>query len=185
MATQLMSQCHFMLMAFLVLLFCQAALHKTTSLRRFSGYVADYHPRLEAFSFPLAVGLLAAECAAIVLSVIPSTSTAGQCLLALLLAVYTLALATALISGKTQIVCGCGETPVQVSARAIVRNLCLLSLAAVMLGMPDDHISNLALGVALTAGFMLWVAYLLTEQLQHNSDLKQRLTNPNPDQESL
>lgn len=182
---QLLSQSHLMLLAFLALLFCQAALHKASDLRRFSGYLADYHPRLVTNSFRLAAILLALEASGVAFSVIPATSRYGQSLLALLLAIYTLALVIARRSGKSQIVCGCGETPVRLSSTIILRNLCLLGLAAMMLITPQRSLSMAAFASAVAAGFMLWMVWMLIEQLLHNSDFKQRLTQSTSDQEPL
>jgi hypothetical protein len=185
MMAQLLSQVHLALLAFLALLFCQAALHKAGDLRRFSGYLAHYHSRLAPLSFPLAGALLMAEGVAVALCVIPATSFCGQSLIAALLTLYTLALVIAKTRGKTEIVCGCGETPVRVSTKTLLRNLCLLAVAALMLASPSQPLSYAACASAAAAGLLLWIVWLLSEQLLRNSDLKQYLTPPSPDQELL
>ena len=180
MAAQLLSQAHLALLAFLALLFCQAALHKAGDLRRFSGYLADYHERLAPFSLPLAGTLLLLEGVAVALSVVPATSLWGQSLMALLLTLYTGALILAKSRGKTEIVCGCGATPVRVSVKTLVRNFCLLAVAALMLASPSQPLSYGACASAAAAGSLLWIVWLLSEQLLRNSDLQQQLTQPIP-----
>lgn len=175
MAAQLLTACHFTLLTLMVLLFIQAALHKAGDLRRFSGYLADYHPALRSPSMPLAALLLAAEAAATLLTLLPATSRIGQAALLALLTLYTAALALRLASGKGAIECGCGGAPVQVSPRTLARNLCLLALAALMAALPASGLDRAVLGVAILAGFTLWLGYQLVEQLLRNSDLKQRI----------
>lgn len=184
MASQLMASCHFMLMTFMVLLFVQAALHKGSDVHRFSGYVANYHRFLQPFSLALAYLLLTLEIAAITLAIFPVTSVAGQYLLFSLLSLYTLAMALSVSSGKRTIDCGCGGTPVMLSARTTVRNFCLLILCVLMITLPAEAVSRLALIAAIIAGLTLWVGYLLTEQLMRNSDLENRFRDSLHDQES-
>ncbi|WP_204365650.1 MauE/DoxX family redox-associated membrane protein [Yersinia mollaretii] len=184
MASQLMALCHFMLITFIALLFIQTALHKGSDVRRFSGYVANYHHLLQPFSLPLAYLLLTLEIAATALAIFPATSVFGQSLFLMLLALYTLMMILGVIGGKRAIDCGCSGTPIMVSPQTVVRNLCLIMLCVLMIVLPAVPISQPTLTAAIIAGFILWMGYLLTEQLMRNSDLINRFRYSLHDQEA-
>lgn len=183
MVSQFMAPCHFMLMTFMALLFIQTALHKGSDIRRFSGYVANYHRFLPPFSLVLAYLLLTLEIVATALAIVPATSVFGQGLFLLILAQYTLAMTLSIIGGTRAIDCGCGGPAVMVSPQTLVRNLCLLMLCVLMIALPAESISRPVLIAAIFAGFTLWMGYILAEQLMRNSDLINRFRYSLHDQE--
>ncbi len=161
---------HLTLLTFLVLLFTQAALHKASDLRRFSGYIANYSSKLASISLALASALLGAEIAAVLLSVSGQYSPFGALLMLILLACYSGAMWVSLQHNQREIECGCGGAPVMVSGKTIVRNSVLAALTVVVL-VTDYQTLNLAERlVALASGCLLWLGYFLVEQLLHNQD---------------
>lgn len=171
MSTSWITQYHLTLMTFFVLVFIQAALHKGSDLRRFSGYISQYSHHFEQRAYPLAVLLLVCEIAAVALSITPATNALGEGLMLLLLIGYTLAMSLQLRSGQREIDCGCGGTPIVVSRRTLMRNATLIVLAGSMLLTANQPITSLSLALAIGGGMLLWFGYYLLEQLMHNQDL--------------
>ncbi|WP_241669824.1 MauE/DoxX family redox-associated membrane protein [Vibrio furnissii] len=171
MSTSWITQYHLTLMTFFVLVFIQAALHKGSDLRRFSGYISQYSRHFEPRAYPLAVLLLVCEIAAVALSITPATNAVGEGLMLLLLISYTFAMSLQLRSGQREIDCGCGGTPIVVSRRTLMRNATLIVLAGSMLLTANQPITSLSLALAIGGGVLLWFGYYLLEQLMHNHDL--------------
>lgn len=171
MSTSWITQYHLTLMTFFVLVFIQAALHKGSDLRRFSGYISQYSRHFEPRAYPLAVLLLVCEIAAVALSITPATNAVGEGLMLLLLMGYTFAMSLQLRSGQREIDCGCGGTPIVVSRRTLMRNTTLMVLAGSMLLTANQPITSLSLALAIGGGMLLWFGYYLLEQLMHNHDL--------------
>ncbi|WP_242011023.1 MauE/DoxX family redox-associated membrane protein [Vibrio furnissii] len=171
MSTSWITQYHLTLMTFFVLVFIQAALHKGSDLRRFSGYISQYSRHFEPRAYPLAVLLLVCEIATVALSITPATNALGEGLMLLLLMGYTLAMSLQLRSGQREIDCGCGGTPIVVSRRTLMRNATLIVLAGSMLLTANQPITSLSLALAIGGGMLLWFGYYLLEQLMHNHDL--------------
>ncbi len=171
MSTSWITQYHLTLMTFFVLVFIQAALHKGSDLRRFSGYISQYSRHFEPRAYPLAVLLLVCEIAAVALSITPATNAVGEGLMLLLLIGYTFAMSLHLRSGQREIDCGCGGTPIVVSRRTLMRNATLMVLAGSMLLTANQPITSLSLALAIGGGVLLWFGYYLLEQLMHNHDL--------------
>ncbi len=170
MLTPWISSLHLSLLTFVILVFTQAALHKASDLRRFSGYVANYSPKLEKVSFAIASGVLLVESGAIILSVTSRYSQFGVGVMLLLLACYTTAMIISLKTHQGEIDCGCGGTPIIVSTKTIVRNSILGCLMLVILMTHYLPLTIIELTVSLCSGFALWLAYFLVEQLLHNQD---------------
>lgn len=171
MSTSWITQYQLTLMTFFVLVFIQAALHKGSDLRRFSGYISQYSRHFEPRAYPLAVLLLVCEIAAVALSITPATNAVGEGLMLLLLISYTFAMSLQLRSGQREIDCGCGGTPIVVSRRTLMRNATLIVLAGSMLLTANQPITSLSLALAIGGGVLLWFGYYLLEQLMHNHDL--------------
>lgn len=171
MSTSWITQYHLTLMTFFVLVFIQAALHKGSDLRRFSGYISQYSRHFEPRAYPLAVLLLVCEIAAVALSITPATNAVGEGLMLLLLISYTFAMSLQLRSAQREIDCGCGGTPIVVSRRTLMRNATLMVLAGSMLLTANQPITSLSLALAIGGGVLLWFGYYLLEQLMHNHDL--------------
>ncbi|GAA0504922.1 hypothetical protein GCM10009414_13470 [Tatumella terrea] len=185
METDLLSQIHFALLTFLVLLFSQSLLHKRQGLLRFSGYIANYHPVFSRHSYRIAQGLALAEALVLLMSLIPHTTLLGQSGMFALLLIYLSAIGYALITGKTAVECGCGDTPLRVSGRLLLRNILLLLSATGLLCLPMQTTGVLSLTASVCAGGLLWVCYQLFEQLIRNSDLQHQLTAKSSSREGL
>ncbi|SDH22496.1 Methylamine utilisation protein MauE [Vibrio xiamenensis] len=161
---------HLTLLTFMVLVFTQAALHKASDLRRFSGYIANYSPKLDKASMAIATALLGAEIAAVLMSISAQYTDLGAGLMLILLACYTSAMWQSLKNNHREIDCGCGGTPVVVSRKTIVRNSVLAALTGLILVTHYQALNLAELLVALMSGCVLWLGYFLVEQLLHNQD---------------
>ncbi|PLR30160.1 methylamine utilization protein MauE [Chimaeribacter coloradensis] len=167
---------HVSVLTFLTLLFSQAALHKLSDLRRFSGYVADYGVLPPRLTLPVTRLLAGAEALAIALALIPAASQTGLVLMGALLALYGGVMLLALRRGKRRIDCGCGGVAQPLSRLLVVRNGLLLALAALaaLTGHAPVALPNLA--VAMVGGVLLWASYQLLEQLLRLHSLRAALT---------
>jgi uncharacterized membrane protein YphA (DoxX/SURF4 family) len=167
---------HLCVLTFLALLFCQAALHKLSDPRRFSGYVADYGVLPPALALPATWLLAAAEGAAIVLTLVPATSASGLVLMGALLALYGGVMTLALRRGKRHIDCGCGGARQPLSRLLPARNALLLALAGLAALTGGQPVALLNLAVAMLFGLVLWLGYQLLEQLLRLHSLRAQLT---------
>lgn len=154
----------------LALLMLQAAVHKVRSGVRFHAQLSAYRLLPELLVAPAAWLFALAEIAAMLLLVIPATRTVGAILAAVLMFIYTGAVVISLLRGRTEIDCGCGDTPVPLSGGLVGRNLVVIAAAVVLAGAaaPDPVPGLLAsalLGLALLAACILWAAL---EQLLAN-----------------
>jgi hypothetical protein len=126
---------HAWLRASLALLFALAAAHKLRAPRAFAAQLAAYRLLPDAASLPAALALAAAELGAAVALCLPALARAGAGVAALLLGLYTGAIATNLVRGRRAIDCGCGLTPRPLGADLLARNA-LLSLCALATWLP-------------------------------------------------
>ncbi|MCC6734802.1 MAG: methylamine utilization protein MauE [Bauldia sp.] len=155
--------------AFTALVFARAAWHKLADFTGFTGFVADYRLVPEAQVKAVSTGLVAAEVAIPLLLLVPATQAMGAVLAILLLGTYALAMGINILRGRTRVECGCGGAPTLLSPALLVRNAVLAAIAALVLvaaGRLQLSFGDAAAAVAL--GFMLWVAFLLAEQVISN-----------------
>lgn len=121
---------HVVAAGFIVVVLVRAVGDKLQGYMLYSATLADYR-LLPAFAVPFAAAaLLAVEALAIVLLLIPAACGLGAVLAVLLFTLYGMALALALLSGRTEIECGCGGEGQLVSWGLVARNVALAAIAA-------------------------------------------------------
>jgi len=149
---------------FLALLFLRAGVHKLGDRDRFRGILGAYAilPARTLTAAVFAIGVL--ELATAILLLVPMARGLGATLASALLALYALAMASALVRGHYLIDCGCGESPETVSWLLVARNTVLAALAApTATGLTGRGTSLAADASALAIGmlvFVLWLAAL-------------------------
>ena len=152
-------------------IFLFAAAHKARNYLAFRGILSQYKLLPEALVGIVAAAIVVAEIAAALLLLAPTDLLPGvpaAALAALLLCVYTGAIAVNLVRGRTAIDCGCGGEPTPLSGWLLARNGLLLGLAftAGTGATPEWAPSLLLLAAAPTA--FLWSAYAIGNQLLAN-----------------
>ncbi len=153
----------------LALLFFMAARHKFSNLEHFQAQLSAYQ-LLPSASVPAASRVLPwLEMSLVFLLLIPFTRAFAASAAASLLVVYAFAMAANLLRGRSEIDCGCGDTPQTLSVWLIVRNA-VLAAGALLLILPVVQrsllLSDAVFLVLLTAG--LAMTYLTVEQLVRN-----------------
>ncbi|MEX2334920.1 MAG: MauE/DoxX family redox-associated membrane protein [Pseudohongiella sp.] len=156
----------------LALLFLLAARHKISAHRRFEAQLAAYRLLPDALISPAARVLPWLEIAVAIRLLFAVTRPVGAVLAATLLAVYALAMGINLSRGRSQIDCGCGDTPQSLSGLLVLRN-CVLAIGALMLLAPVAarplNILDMVFAVLFVAACSL--SYTLFEQLSRNHTL--------------
>ncbi|MEX0738347.1 MAG: MauE/DoxX family redox-associated membrane protein [Pseudohongiella sp.] len=156
----------------LALLFLLAARHKISAHRRFEAQLAAYRLLPDALISPAARVLPWLEIAVAISLLFAVTRPVGAVLAATLLAVYALAMGINLSRGRSQIDCGCGDTPQSLSGLLVLRN-CVLAIGALMLLAPVAarplNILDMVFAVLFVAACSL--SYTLFEQLSRNHTL--------------
>ncbi len=154
---------------FTALIFARAAWHKLADFTEFTGFVADYRLLPDAQVKTASAALVAVEVAIPMLLLIPATQASGAVLAMLLFGLYALAMGINIARGRTSVECGCGGAPTLLSPVLLIRNAVLAGLAALVLvaaGSLQLSFGDAAAAVAL--GSMLWVTFLLSEQVLAN-----------------
>ena len=152
-------------------IFLFAAVHKARNYLSFRGVLSQYNLLPEALVGIAAPAVVAAEIlAALALltpaGILPGVPTAS--LAALLLCLYTGAIAVNLMRGRTAIDCGCGGEPTPLSGWLLARNALLLGLAfTAATGATPKWTPGLLLLAAAPTAF-LWSAYAIGNQLLAN-----------------
>lgn len=156
----------------LALLFFMAARHKLRDNRRFEAQLAAYQLVPESLLRVSAKTLPWLEMSLVFMLLIPFTRPLAASLAATLLVVYALAMAVNLQRGRSEIDCGCGDTPQPLSWLLLVRNAVLAS-GAMMLVMPVTTRAITTLDLIFVALFtaVLAMAYLMVELLVKNHSL--------------
>ena len=152
-------------------IFLFAAVHKLRNRPAFQGILGQYRLLPEPLVPAAAAALVALEIAAAVALLAPAglvSRAAASTLAALLLCLYTGAIAVNLLRGRTAIDCGCGGRPTPLSAWLIARNALLLGLAwaaGAAATVPQTPVLYL---LAAAPTVFLWCAYAIANQLLAN-----------------
>jgi hypothetical protein len=141
----------------LALLFALAALHKLRAPAAFRARLADYRMLPRRALAPVAVGLATAELATSALLCAPGFGALGARFAALLLALYTAAIAANLLRGLRGIDCGCGPVARPLEPALLIRNALLL-LCALLAALPTAprplvsvDLASIGMGIAAAA----------------------------------
>lgn len=156
----------------LALLFLLAARHKISAQRRFEAQLAAYRILPESLVTPVARVLPWIEIAVAASLLFAITRPFGATMAATLLAMYAVAMGINLSRGRSQIDCGCGDTPQALSGLLLLRNS-VLAVGALLLLAP---VATRPLGMLDMVFAALFVAacslsYSLFEQLSRNHTL--------------
>ncbi|HDZ08481.1 MauE/DoxX family redox-associated membrane protein [Pseudohongiella sp.] len=156
----------------LALLFLLAARHKISAHRRFEAQLAAYRILPESLVSPAARVLPWLEIAVAASLLFATTRPVGAVLAATLLATYALAMGINLSRGRSQIDCGCGDTPQSLSGLLVLRN-CVLAIGALLLLAPVATRPLNALDMLFAVLFVAAcsLSYTLFEQLSRNHTL--------------
>jgi methylamine utilization protein MauE len=156
----------------LALLFLLAARHKISAHRRFEAQLAAYRILPDSLVSPVARVLPWLEIAVAASLLFAITRPVGAVLAAAMLTLYALAMGINLKRGRSQIDCGCGDTPQSLSALLLLRN-CVLTVGALLLLAP---VATRPLNTMDMLFAVLFVAacsfsYSMFEQLSRNHTL--------------
>ncbi|TFH73843.1 methylamine utilization protein MauE [Gammaproteobacteria bacterium LSUCC0112] len=156
----------------LALLFFMAARHKLRDNRRFEAQLAAYQLVPESLLRISAKTLPWIEMSLVFLLLIPATRPFAASMAATLLVVYALAMAVNLSRGRSEIDCGCGDTPQPLSVMLLVRNAVLVA-GALLLVVPVIERAITTFDLVFIALFtaVLATAYLMVEMLVKNHSL--------------
>ncbi len=160
---------HLVITASLVLLFMTAARHKFRAGARFAGTLGAYGLLPDSLVGAFARGLPVLELAVAVFLLLPATRPWAAAAAAGLLGIYGLAMLVNLWRGRSQIDCGCGETPQALSGWLVARNLALL-VAALALTLPARPLVfgvGSAVVLLILTG-LLTITYVMLGQLIQN-----------------
>jgi len=150
----------------IALVFLRAAWHKLRDLEAFTDLVANYRIVPARAVFTASHGLFAAEISVVPGILVPQLQSIGSGLAMALLLAYAAAIASNLIQGRRELHCGCGSSRQRIGWPLVVRNLALAGIAA--LALPADPLSPALRTLAATSGLVLWIGFLLLEQLLAN-----------------
>jgi uncharacterized membrane protein YphA (DoxX/SURF4 family) len=153
----------------LALLFFMAARHKLSDNRRFQAQIAAYQLIPESLLSFSAKTLPWIEMSLVFTLLIPYTRALAASVAATLLVVYALAMAVNMIRGRSEIDCGCGDTPQTLSPLLLLRNA-VLATGALILVVPvvDRAITTIDLIFVALFTAVLATAYLMVELLVRN-----------------
>jgi hypothetical protein len=156
----------------LALLFFLAAHHKLAEGAHFDAQLGAYRVLPEALLPVVARLLPITELAIAVLLILPVTRTAAAFAAAALVTVYALGMLINLLRGRTDIDCGCGAEPQEISYWLVLRNAILAS-AALLIAMPAVPRPLGVLDIALIALFapLLAASYAMAGQLIANQSV--------------
>lgn len=154
---------------FMALLFARALVHKLADVTAFGGFLADYGILPPSLVRPAAVAVLVAEGLVIATLLVPAAWTVGSLLAAALLAVYGLAIAHAVRSGRRWIECGCGGAMQPVSWPLVARNALLAAVALLGTAGAGGSLDTGEAVAVIAAGFAVFLGYMLADQILGNA----------------
>ncbi|MGZ9810804.1 MauE/DoxX family redox-associated membrane protein [Pseudoroseicyclus sp. H15] len=156
------------------LIFLRALYHKVSEFTEFTGFVADYRILPEALVRPASYGLVIAEGAVVLGTVVPGGLRYAMVLGAGLFLLYAAAIGINVSRGRTTVECGCGGAPQAVGPALLWRNGILAAVALLAAALPSGGLPALSVVAALAAGILLWVAFLMADLLLSNASLARR-----------
>ena len=153
---------------FLVLLFIRALLHKVSDLVRFTGFLGNYNVVPHASLTIAAYGLIAVEGLIVLLLVTPQFNQLGAILAIGVLFLYAAVIALNVAKGNREIECGCGGPAMLLSYRLVLRNIVLAAIALSLVFSIYGPIAMTDTAVAVACGAILYLLYVVAEQLLAN-----------------
>jgi methylamine utilization protein MauE len=152
---------------FVSLVFARSIFHKLTDFESFAAFVAAYRLVPEVAVATVSRLVIILEIMAMVALLMPRLRAQGGALAIGMLLAYAGAMSINILRGHRQIDCGCGGASQPLSWPLVTRNLVLAGCATpAFLG--SEELALGAAGLVATSGFVLWLGYLLSEQLLAN-----------------
>lgn len=156
--------------AILVAVFIRGLWHKLAEHELFRVTLADYGLVPASWVGPVAIGLTAAEAAAVLGLVVPATRAAAALGAALLLGVYATAIAINLRRGHVTIDCGCGGPGHGLSWLLVARNVVLITIAGLAALPAGERTMGVAdAAVVVLAVVTVWLLIAAVEQAASNA----------------
>lgn len=159
------------LTVFIALILARAAWHKLSEFTEFTGFVADYRLFPDRLVVPASAAIAGAEVLTVVLQLVPGGQVYGLALAVALLSAYALGMAINIRRGRTSIECGCGGSVQPLSWGLVVRNLILVGFALTAAALAPYGLDAAGAITALASGFIVWIGFLLVEQILANASL--------------
>lgn len=147
------------------LLFARAAWHKFSDFTAFTGFVADYDLVPEKQVRLASFGLAGLEGLVVAAMLVPGGNVLAAVVAIGLLGLYASGMAINIGRGRDRIECGCGGAVQPLSWQLVGRNITLIALAALCLIGSPYALSLGEAAAAVFSGFIVWVGYLLIEQI--------------------
>lgn len=160
---------------FIALIFVRAAWHKLGEFTEFTGFVADYKVLPETFVTPVSAAIVGAELLVVLLQLLPGGQVFGLLLALTLFGAYAAVMSINIVRGRTSIECGCGGAVQPLSWTLVGRNGVLMAVTLLAVFLAPYALDTAGAATAISAGFAIWVGFLLSEQILANASLA-RLT---------
>lgn len=160
---------------FIALIFVRAAWHKLAEFTEFTGFVADYKVLPETLVTPVSAAIVGAELLVVLLQLLPAGQVFGLLLALTLFGAYAAVMAINIVRGRTSIECGCGGAVQPLSWTLVGRNGVLMAVTLLAVFLAPCSLDAAGAATAISAGFAIWVGFLLSEQILANASLA-RLT---------
>lgn len=158
----------------IALVFLRAFFHKVSGFTVFTGYVEDYRLMPLRLVRAASASIVGAELLVVFSQELPALRMFGLSLAALLLFLYSFGISININRGRINIECGCGGGAQVLSWSLVVRNGILLGLIAIAMTQQSSSSGGLDYAVAAFGGFLLWVVFLLGDQIIANSSMVTR-----------
>ncbi|MGZ8251034.1 MAG: MauE/DoxX family redox-associated membrane protein [Methylophilaceae bacterium] len=153
---------------FLVLLFVRALLHKVSDVERFKGFLANYGVLPHAWLKAGANFLIGVEGLIIALLITPTLNSVGAVLAMGLLMLYAGVIALNIAKGNVLIECGCGGPAMHLSYGLVLRNLVIACVGLPMVLIQNTKLPLIDTSIAVACGAILYLFYIVAEQLLAN-----------------
>lgn len=160
----------------IAIVFARAIFEKASAWPVYLGIMRDYRLTPAPLVPAIAAALLALEIATATCLLWPPARIYGAALACGLIALYALAMSSALAAGRTQIDCGCGGDGQQVSWALVGRNVALIAVAALLFAPVAPRAFGALDYLAATCAIVIgWLALAAAEKTIDNAAAVRRL----------
>jgi hypothetical protein len=153
---------------FLALLFVRSLMHKVSDVERFKGFLANYGVLPSAWLIVGANVLMGVEGLIVVLLITPAFNYLGALMAIGLLMLYASVIGLNVVKGNTRIECGCGGPAMHLSYCLVLRNILIACMGLPMVLIQNTKLPLIDATVAVACGAVLYLLYIVAEQLLAN-----------------
>lgn len=153
---------------FLSLLFVRSLMHKVSDVERFKGFLANYGVLPNAWLSAGANLLMGVEGLIVVLLITPTFNSLGTLMAIGLLMLYAGVIGLNVAKGNMRIECGCGGPAMHLSYGLVLRNLIIACMGLPMVLIQNTKLTLIDASVAVACGAILYLLYIVAEQLLAN-----------------